>query len=364
MRRSAAKVLPVLCAFLLGACGLLDPTPGLPPPTLEPTPTEPPPSPTPEPHIGSVGRPLGILFSPARGSSHSFPTPEALASALRDVTGLAFEVSAASSHREAIEEICAFPETTIGFLPAVDYVLARKACAVDVGAKSINSGYEWSAGMVFVPRSSEFETLADLDGRAWAFPSATSLDSYLYPLHMFEQADLAPSRTLAAGSDAAAVAAVYDGRADFGTAFYVPLRVDGKPADWHPGDPPDVPEDLVRFCTTTADNKAILCANLNVRDARREVRAEFSDVVQKVRIVATTPRLPNDAVCFGAYLPAELRQLVLAALFDLAAGDSEGFAELMAPYGWTGLLAASDTDFAAARLAVDAAGIGLEDLDP
>lgn len=353
----------VLSVVLLGACALLDPSAEAPPPTLAPTATQPPPSPTPEPEIGSDIRPIRILFTPARGSSHAYPAADALAGALHDLTGLFFETSTPRSHQEAIERFCSFPETAIAFLTAVDYVLARKACGAEVGAMSTHGGLEWSAAMAFVPRESEYETLSDLDGKTWVYPSTTSFESYLYPIHMFRQAGVSPVRILSAGNDGASVAAVYNGMADFGTAFYVPAWVDGKPTDWNPGDPFDVPEVLARFCTTTADNKAILCTNINVRDARREVRAQFSDVVQKVRVLAITPRLPNDAVSFGAGMPTDLREMLLTALFDLVEHNPEGFVRMMAPYEWTGLINAADSDFAAARIVVDEEQIGLEDLD-
>jgi ABC-type phosphate/phosphonate transport system substrate-binding protein len=268
------------------------------------------------------------------------------------------------AHREAIDRLCAFPETTIALLTAVDYVLAHDTCDAEVGGMATIRGYGWTAGMVFVPRESEWTSLADLNGRSWAFPSSISLESYLFPLQMFEEQAVAPVTRLQSGSDGEAVAAVYGGRADFGTAFYSPLWVDGKPVDWSPGDPADVPEDLVRYCTTTSDGKAILCTNLHIRDARREVRDRFTDVVQKVRVLATTPRLPNDAVAFGARFPPELKQIFLTALSDFAARDAETFTKLLAPYGWTGMIVAADSDYELARLAVGAAGIGFEDLDP
>jgi len=179
---------------------------------------------------------------------------------------------------------------------------------------------------------------------------------------MFQETGIVPGDTLEAGGHTGAVRAIYNGEADFGTSFYSPPRVDGQAIAWEPGDNPDVPADLLDSCNLTEDGGKILCGNFEPRDARRNLRSEAPDVIQKVRILATTPKIPNDTLSFGPEFPADVREEIMTALFDFAQNDPEGFATAMDAYSWTSILPAADEEYDPIRLAVEAAGFTLENL--
>lgn len=312
--------------------------------------------------IGTAEHPIKVLFVPSVDAAEIIAGGEILAATLKEATGLEFEVSVPTSYAATIEEMCASPTDTIGFIPGLGYVLANQLCGVDVAAKAIRFGYDWYAAMVVVQRDSDIQSLEDLDGKKWAYPDPGSTSGYLYPLYMFQQAGITPGETLEAGGHTGVIRAVYNGEADFGTAFYSPPIVDGVPIEWEPGDPPDVPDELLESCAPTADGKTIMCGNFEPRDARRNLRQEAPDVIQKLRILAVTPKIPNDTLSFGPEFPASLRQQIMDALFAFAENDPEGFAEAMAAYDWTGISPAADEEYDPIRQAVEAAGFTLEDL--
>ena len=58
---------------------------------------------------------------------------ELIEQALLDATGLYVEVSVPTSYAATIEEMCASPDDTIGFIPAMGYALANQLCGVEPG---------------------------------------------------------------------------------------------------------------------------------------------------------------------------------------------------------------------------------------
>jgi phosphonate transport system substrate-binding protein len=312
--------------------------------------------------IGSEERPIKVLFVPSVDAAEIVAGGELLAETLHGATGLYFEVTVPTSYAATLEEMCASPEDTMGFIPGLGYVLANQLCGVDVSGKAVRFGYDWYAAMIVVARDSDIQTLADLNGKKWAYPDASSTSGYLYPTHMFAAEGVTPGETVEAGSHDAAVKAVYNGEADFGTAFYSPPRVDGVAIDWLPGQDPDVPADLLDSCATTEDGGKVLCGNFEPRDARRNLRKEIPDVMQKVRILTTTTQIRNDTVSFGPDFPEDLRDQIMTALFDFAESDPDGFEIAFDPYSWTSINPATDAEYDDIRLAVEASGFTLEDL--
>jgi phosphonate transport system substrate-binding protein len=373
-----ARVLGIVILFslVLSACApAATPTPEAPvvteappaptavPPTEAPPPTAvPEPTATSAPALGSAESPIKVLYVPSVDSTQIVAGGDLLAKALKDATGLEFVVTVPTSYAATLEEMCASPADTMGFIPGLGYVLADQLCGVRVQGKAVRYGFDWYAAMIVVARDSDLQEVADLNGLKWAYPDAASTSGYLYPLYMFQEAGVTPGETVAAGSHDAAVKAVYNGEADFGTAFYSPPLVDGKPVDWKPGDPPDVPDDLVDSCATTEDGSALLCGNYTVLDARRNLRKELPDVVQKVRILATTPQIPNDTVSFGPEFPEEVMTKIMDALFAFAKDNPDGFKEAFAAYSWTSINPATDADYDPIRNAVDASGFNMESL--
>jgi phosphonate transport system substrate-binding protein len=125
----------------------------------------------------------------------------------------------------------------------------------------------------------------------------------------------------------------------------------------------EVPADVIPNCAPDAEGKKLLCDGWRILDARANIRTEAPDVVQKVRILAISPAIPNDTMSFGPDFPAELRAQIEAALIAFAGteawGTSIGSNDF---YGWTGIDTATDAEFDFVRLMVEATGLTLEDL--
>lgn len=314
------------------------------------------------PAVGSPEHPIKVLFVPSVDAAEITAGGELLAAALNKATGLAFEVVVPTSYATVIEEVCASPTDTMAFIPPLGYVLGSELCGVQVGGKAVRFGLDWYAAMVVVARDSEYKTLADLNGKKWAYPDATSTSGYAYPLWLFKTEGVTPGETVEAGSHDGVIRAVYNGEVDFGTAFFSPANLDGKTLGLDGLTNFEIPEDLLASCANTAEDKTVMCGTFEPRDARRNLRKEVADVMQKVRVLAVTPAFANDTVSFGPEFDEALKEQIMQALFDFATNDPEGFATAMQPYSWTGVLPVTDADYDNVRIAVIEAGISTDDL--
>jgi phosphonate transport system substrate-binding protein len=311
--------------------------------------------------IGTDAHPIKVLFVPSVDAQVITTGGEVMADALKEATGLTFEVSVPTSYAATIEEMCASPSDTMAFIPAQGYVLANQLCGVDVAFKAIRRGWGVYWTQFIVRRDSGIESIEDLDGKSWAYPDAGSTSGYLAPLVFMKQNNITAGEEVEAGGHPQVVSAVVNGDADFGTTFFSPYAVPEGMTAWDVGDEPDVPEDVIESCAP--NDTGLFCGDYQVLDARANVREEVPDVVQQVKILTLTEPIPNDTMSFGPDFPAELRSQIEDALVAFA--ETDAWAESIGNedfYGWSGLEAAQDAEYDVIRAMVEEAGITLEDL--
>jgi phosphonate transport system substrate-binding protein len=326
----------------------------------------------PEPTVGSEEHPIKVLFVPSVDANVIVTGGQIMADALHEATGLFFEVSVPTSYAATIEEMCASPTDTIGFIPGLGYALASSLCGVDVAFKAVRYGYPVYWAEFIVPRDSEIQSLEDLEGKKWGYGDAGSTSGYMVPVVMFQQMGLTPGEEVQTGGHNQTVTAVYNGEVDFGTVFYsVPLTPEGDPVftyeQYEAGEVTDdmyeIPEESIANCAPDAEGKKLLCDGWRVLDARANIRAEAPDVMQKVRILAISPAIPNDTMSFSPDFPTDVRAQIEEAL--VAFSQTEAWGESIGNndfYGWTGITSAIDAEYDFVRLMVEATGLTLEDL--
>jgi phosphonate transport system substrate-binding protein len=315
---------------------------------------------TPETDIGTADNPIQVLFVPSVSADEIVAGGEILAETLKAATGLEFEVQVPASYAATVEEICANPEVSIGMIPAQAYVLGNELCGMEAALKAERFGYTEYWAQYMVLRDSEFQTLEDLAGASWAYPDPGSTSGYLFPSGQLKALGIEWGEELEAGSHDGAVRAVYQDETDFGTAFYSPYTdLEGNGAWDGDVNNPDVPDP--DSCAINGDGE-IQCGDYIVQDARRNLREEFPDVVQRVRLLAVSDPIPNDGVVFGPDFPDDLQSQITQALLDFAQNDPEGFATAFDAYSWDALAATSDADYDSVRQVIQALGITIDDL--
>ncbi|MGZ9165319.1 MAG: phosphate/phosphite/phosphonate ABC transporter substrate-binding protein [Anaerolineales bacterium] len=338
-------------------------------------PTEPPVTEVPatEPAVDAVGspeHPIKVLFVPSVDANIITTGGEVMADALNQATGLTFEVTVPTSYAATIEEMCASPMDTMAFIPGLGYAIASQQCGVDVAFKAIRFGYPVYWAEYIVARDSEYQTLADLEGKTWGYGDQGSTSGYMVPAVELAAAGITPGDQVQTGGHNQTVTAVYNGEVDFGTTFYsVPLTPEGAPVftyqDFLDGkvteDMYEVPEDVIPNCAPDAEGAKLLCDGWRVLDARANIRTEAPDVMQKVRVLAVSQAIPNDTLSFGPEFPADVRSQIEEAL--LAFSETEEWANSIGSadfYGWSGIAPATDAEYDMVRAMVEATGYKIE----
>ena len=315
--------------------------------------------------IGSEEHPIKVLFVPSVDAQVIVSGGEIMAAALNEATGLTFEVVVPTSYAATIEEMCASPADTIGFIPGLGYVLANQLCGVDVAFKAVRFGYSVYWAQILVPRDSDIQSLEDLNGLTWGYGDPGSTSGYMVPLVMFQEAGIEPVPFETGGSHNGAALAVYNGAVDFATTFYSGYLSPEGGIPWS-AENPDIPEEFVESCAPNAEGTQLLCGpngEYRVLDARSGVRTEAPDIVQKVRILMISADIPNDTLSFGPDFPEDLRTQIEEAL--IAFSQTETWNESIGNqdfYGWTGIDPATDAEYDFVRLMVAATGYSIEGL--
>ena len=319
--------------------------------------------------VGSAENPVKVLFVPSVEAEVIVTGGDIMKAALEEATGLNFEVSVPTSYAATIEEMCASPDNTMGFIPGLGYVLASNRCGVDVSFKAIRFGWSVYWAQILVPRDSDIDSLDDLEGLTWAFPDTGSTSGYMVPSLMLDEAGVTVGEKVETGGHPQAALAVYRGEADFATTFFSPPLTPN--FDWAVGDAPEIPDDIIDSCAPNEEGSRLFCgpedAQWRVLDARASARADAPDIIQKVKIMMISPEIPNDTLSFGPEFPADVRTQIEDALAAFAAecDDNDDCAWNASIgnqdfYGWTGIDPAVDSEYDSLRRIVELVGYELE----
>jgi phosphonate transport system substrate-binding protein len=319
--------------------------------------------------LGSEERPIQVLFVPSVEAETIIAGGEVMAAALEEATGLKYEVSVPTSYAATIEEMCASPDDTIGFIPAQGYVLASERCGVTVGAAAVRFGLDHYLAQFVVGMDSDIESLEDLEGKTWAIPDFGSTSGYLYPLTMLKEMGIEPGEIIETGGHPQAMLSVYNNEADFGTGYFSPPLLPYFERQWTYGvDDPEIWREAGESPVRAEDGSTLVAGGpdeggYRILDARASVTDTAPDIFDKTRILALSPKIPNDSISFGPDFPLGTATEIVAALGEFAASDA--CAESICSdefYNWTGIAPTSDSAYDPVRTAMSVMGITAEDI--
>ncbi|HEX9244761.1 MAG TPA: phosphate/phosphite/phosphonate ABC transporter substrate-binding protein [bacterium] len=215
---------------------------------------------------------LVMAFVPSGEAQTILQTGNRVAHLLEIATGYSFESFVATSYAGVIEAMGA-NRADIGWLNTFSYVIAHQKYGVEVRLVTVRFGLPYYRAEIIAQANSGVNSLADLQGKRFAFVDPASTSGYLFPLAGLKKAAYDPQKffgqTVFAGSHNNVVLAVYQGRVDAGAVY---------------------------------------------EDARGSVQKTLPDVMQKVKVVWRSDPIPNDTVSLREGLPAEVKDRVTKAL--------------------------------------------------
>ena len=219
---------------------------------------------------------LVMAFVPSGEARTILETGSRVAHLLEIATGYSFESFVATSYAGVIEAMGA-DRADIGWLNTFSYVIAHQKYGVEVRLVTVRFGLPYYRAEIIAQPNSGINSLADLQGKRFAFVDPASTSGYLFPLAGLKKAGYDPQKffgqTIFAGSHNNVVLAVYQGRVDAGAVY---------------------------------------------EDARGSVQKTLPDVMQKIKVVWRSDPIPNDTVSLREGLPAEVKDRVTKALLRFA----------------------------------------------
>ncbi len=273
--------------------------------------------------LGTEENPIVWSFVPSGDTNTIVAGGEQVAEMIYDRTELVVEVNVATEYAGVIEALSSDPPSAhMASLATFSYVLAADRGVAEAELVAVRYGSPTYNGQIIANVDSGIDSLEDLEGKSFARPDPLSTSGWIIPMLTMRAAGIVPEEDLDqivdAGGHTAVASAVYSGDVDAGATFV---------------------------------------------DARGNIEEDNPDVMDKVKVVATTEDIPNDGVQFHPSVPEETRSQIVDALLDIASTE-DGAEALALAYEWTGLVERDDGFYDPFRQVLQASGMSVEDLMP
>ncbi|MEZ0391037.1 MAG: phosphate/phosphite/phosphonate ABC transporter substrate-binding protein [Pseudobdellovibrionaceae bacterium] len=227
---------------------------------------------------GSRENPILFSMVPAKDTRTLMLHGEEFSKWMEKETGLHFQVTVPTSYI-AVVEAFGSKRVDIAYLNTTSYFLAQEKYQVEAEFITLNrDGSNHYKGQFIVRADSKIKKLEDIKGKKIAYVDPTSASGYILPAFMLKQKAIKPAQEVFAGKHDSVVSMVYQKQVDVGATFY------------------SIPEDG------------------EIRDARSLVRTQYPDVEEKIKVLAYTPSLMNDAVVFRSDLDEALKEKLIKAI--------------------------------------------------
>jgi phosphonate transport system substrate-binding protein len=257
--------------------------------------------------VGEPATPLVLLVSRAHGERLTPEQRETMRRFLAAESGLAVEVWVAPGDEEAIHAIAA-NRADAALLPLGEYLFLHREYGVRASLRVLrDGGADRYGGEILVRADGPIRSLADLAGRKVAFVGGWSTTGFVLPARLLRDAGARPEAVFT-GSHAASLAALRGGEVDAAVTFAGAASAD-------PG----------------------------------------------LRVLASTPTVPNEPVFYRRGVPEAKRLRLDRALLAFAA-SAEGRAVLERIAGAHGLTPTTDAAYAEGEEVLRMNGVRLEDL--
>lgn len=166
---------------------------------------------------GSAATPIVFLLSQQHGAQLTGDDRQALATFLKNESGLVVDVRVAPS---SFDGIAGFADTAdVGILGLFEYLLARAEYAVDAQLQVLReNGVATYTGEILVPSQSPVKEVKELQGKRFAYVDAFSTSGFVFPAKLLADADVHVTPEFA-GSPGEVLARLKDGRVDAGAVY-------------------------------------------------------------------------------------------------------------------------------------------------
>jgi len=273
--------------------------------------------------LGSKNNPVKLYFTPSVDSDTIASNSTDFLKFLEKETGLVFKTGIPTNYI-AVVEAFGSKRADIGVMNSFGYIMANSKYGAEAKLRVIRYGHDYYQGQIIAHVDSGIKGIEDLEGKKFAFTDPSSTSGYMFPLKIMKDAKVNPSNTTFAIKHDNVVTMVYQKQVDAGATYYSAPSSSGE-----------------------------------IRDARSRVKTQFPDVEEKVKIITTTEKIPNDPFVFRKDLPAEITTKFIAALKKYIATEA-GKTVFKNIYSVDGIIETSDADYNGLREMIKSVDIDIE----
>ncbi|TDJ08659.1 MAG: phosphate/phosphite/phosphonate ABC transporter substrate-binding protein [Deltaproteobacteria bacterium] len=261
-----------------------------------------------EKQLGSIENPIKLFFTPSINSGIITENSKVFLKYLEEETGLFFTTKVPTSYIAVVESFGS-KRADIGIMNSFGYILANEKYGATAELKIIRYGVDFYRGQIVAHVNSGIKKIKDIQGKNFAFTDASSASGYMFPLKILMDNNVKPGNTVFAIKHDNVISMIYQGQVQAGSTFYSAPSADG-----------------------------------TVNDARRLVLTQFPDVLEKIKIIAITDKIPNDPFVFRKDLPIDIKKKFKDALFKFLK-SKKGQDIFFNIYNFKGVVPTVDSDY-------------------
>lgn len=275
--------------------------------------------------LGSKENPVKLFFTPSVNSGIITENSKVFLKYLEQETGLYFSTKIPTSYI-AVVEAFGSKRADIGIMNSFGYLLANEKYEASAELKIIRYGKDFYRGQIVAHVDSGIKTIKDLQDKKFAFTDSSSASGYMFPLKILMDNNVKTGQSVFAIKHDNVISMIYQGQVQAGSTFYSAPNEDG-----------------------------------TINDARRLVLTQFPDVLEKIKIIAITDKIPNDPFVFRKDLPIEIKKKFKGALFKFL-NTKKGQDIFFNIYNFKGIVPASDSDYDSLRDVIKTIKLDLDGL--
>jgi phosphonate transport system substrate-binding protein len=267
--------------------------------------------------LGTKDNPVKLYFTPSVDADTISTNSREFIDFLEKETGLLFKTGIPTNY-VAVVEAFGSKRADIGVMNSFGYLMANEKYGARALLRVLRYGHDYYQGQILAHVDSGINNVQDLAGKKMAFVDPSSTSGYMFPLKIMKDAGIEPGNTTFANKHDNVVIMIYQKQVDAGATYYSAPAEDG-----------------------------------SIRDARSRVKTQFPDVEEKIKIVTTTDKIPNDPFVFRKDLPKEITDKFIVAVKKFIA-TKEGSEIFRRIYSVEGVVDTTDADYDSLREMVKA----------
>ena len=228
--------------------------------------------------LGTKNNPVKLYFTPSVDSETITTNSREFITFLENETGLVFKTGIPTNYVAVVEAFGSL-RADIGVMNSFGYLMANEKYGAKAKLRVIRYGHDYYQGQILAHSESGIKEVKDLQGKKMAFVDPSSTSGYMFPLKIMKDEGVVPGNTTFANKHDNVVIMIYQRQVDAGATYY------SEPSE-----------------------------NGEIRDARSRVKTQFPDVEEKIKIIKTTDKIPNDPFVFRKDLPKEISDKFITAV--------------------------------------------------